>query len=380
MTDGCLSENTLASLIEGRLDPEARSWVSEHLTRCSDCSDWAAELARLRSDGPSAPHPGGVALPGSRIAHYTIVEHLGHGGNADVYSAFDERLERYVALKLARAAGMDVDSLLAEATALAASSNPNVITVYDAGHVDGRPYLAMERVTGGSLRTWMQASPRSLGEIQTHFLAAGHGLMGAHAVGVVHGDFKPENVLIGDDGRVLVIDFGLSRFIDDEVSKHRGGTWPYLAPEQHRGEPATFWSDQYAFAVSCLEALTGSHPFGDPHDSQFEARVRSGAVARLPRWRPWVRILNRALHPDPKHRYRSMSAMLVRLERWAQLRRTMPLIAGMGCAVATVAVAWPSKGPESCDGGPAQFPRSGVPPRNERLAGQHHRHSPHPTF
>lgn len=346
----CLSANTVSELVEGCLDPSKRTWVSRHLNACTSCSAWVADVAGWQSSGPDELVAGQPVLPGMRIGHYVVLDHLDQGGNADIYIAFDERLERQVALKLARNARPDVVPLLAEATALAAAANPHVITVYDAGHVDGRPYLAMERVIGGSFRQWFEEESRSTRRVQHHLICAGRGLAGAHEVGVVHGDFKPDNVLIAEDGRVLVIDFGLGRFVNDGSGAPRGGTWPYMAPELHRGEPATFESDQFAFAVTCFEALTGVHPFGDPKAAGFRERVSTGRIAAALRWEPWHSIVVRGLAPDPTARHPSMEEMLARLERYMRVRANAPVVV-LAATVATGVVAgWPSQRVAVCMG------------------------------
>ena len=148
------------------------------------------------------------------FGRYRIVRRIGSGGMGTVYTAFDPTLDRTVALKVLheKIEGADAEQrLLREAQAMARLSHPNVVTVHDAGMEDGRPYVAMEFVEGYDLRSWLKREPRSWSEIVDQFVAAGKGLAAAHAAGLVHRDFKPGNVLVGDDGRVRVTDFGLAR-------------------------------------------------------------------------------------------------------------------------------------------------------------------------
>jgi serine/threonine protein kinase/tetratricopeptide (TPR) repeat protein len=160
-----------------------------------------------------------------RIGRFILLEPLGAGAMGEIYAAYDERLERKVALKLVRSgspltAKAD-ERLLREAQALAQVSHPNVVQIYEAGTYNGRLFIAMELVRGKTLTSWLGDAaqlPRAVRrrEILRQFIAAGRGLEAAHAAGVAHRDFKPDNVLVGDDGRVRVVDFGLARALGDE--------------------------------------------------------------------------------------------------------------------------------------------------------------------
>src|SRR5262249_15774233 len=151
-----------------------------------------------------------------------------------------------------------------EAQTMAKLSPPSVVAVYDVGTVGDRLFLAMEFVDGLPLSEWLLAEPRSWQEVLDVFLQAGEGLTAAHAAGIVHRDFKPDNVLVGFEGQVKVTDFGLPRWGGaPAASADRpaiGGTPAYMAPEQARGEPADARSDQFSFAVSLFEALEGARP------------------------------------------------------------------------------------------------------------------------
>jgi serine/threonine protein kinase len=198
----------------------------------------------------------------THIGRYRVEGVLGRGGMGIVFAALDPQLGRRVALKLLRPdrigpLGDDEwrRRLLAEARALAQLSDPNVVQVFDIGTHDGSVYVAMELVDGCTLAEWLEERPRTLGEILPVFVAAGRGLAAAHAVGIVHRDFKPGNVLIGRDGRVRVADFGLAAACSSatglattSTSGNTGGvvmgTVGYMAPEQRRAQPTDHRADQ----------------------------------------------------------------------------------------------------------------------------------------
>jgi serine/threonine protein kinase/tetratricopeptide (TPR) repeat protein len=163
-----------------------------------------ARLGGLLFDQPSEP---------VRLGRFVILDKLGEGGMGVVYSAYDPRLDRRVALKLWRAgSGPDAhERLMREAQALARLSHPNVVPVHDVGVLDGQVFIVMEFVVGMSLRAWVQEAERPFERILDVYLQAGRGLAAAHAVGLVHRDVKPDNVLVGSDERVRVVDFGLVR-------------------------------------------------------------------------------------------------------------------------------------------------------------------------
>jgi len=173
-----------------------------------------------------------------RVGRFILLEPLGAGAMGEIYAAYDDQLDRKVALKLVRSgSGISAkadERLLREAQTLAQVSHPNVVQIYEAGTYNGRLFIAMELVRGKTLTTWLRDAarlPRSVRqrEILRQFIAAGHGLEAAHAAGVAHRDFKPDNVLVGDDGRVRVVDFGLARALVD------GGD---DAADARAGEPA----------------------------------------------------------------------------------------------------------------------------------------------
>jgi serine/threonine protein kinase len=173
------------------------------------------ELAHART----VPIANDMGLRGpTSIGRYRILGALGAGGMGSVLSAFDPELDRTVALKvLHQDPSTDADELrlrlAREARAIAKLTHPNVVTVYDVGRDErtGQLFVAMELVEGTTLREWLKRVPRTEGEVLRALVSAGQGLNAAHRAGLVHRDFKPENVLCGNDGRVLVTDFGLAR-------------------------------------------------------------------------------------------------------------------------------------------------------------------------
>ncbi|HEY6177479.1 MAG TPA: serine/threonine-protein kinase, partial [Kofleriaceae bacterium] len=238
--------------------------------------------------------------PRTQIGRYAIEGMLGAGGMAMVYLARDPVLDRAVALKVLRVDGDEpgASRLVREGQALARMSHPNVISVYEVGREsDGLIYIAMERIVGVTLAQWLE-TPRTTGEILEVFAAAGRGLSAAHAAGLVHRDFKLDNVMVGDDGRVCVLDFGLARVsppraaydaCDRDGDPGRSGlrdalamtdpgsvvgTPAYMSPEQWRGRRAGAESDQFSFCVALWCALTGEHPF----DTRSREALRRSVV------------------------------------------------------------------------------------------------------
>src|SRR5205814_3700317 len=238
-----------------------------------------------------------MLAPGELVGRYRILHVLGSGGMGVVYAAFDPELQRQVALKLVRNEGAGVDDelrtrLTREAQAMARVRHPNVITVFDVGSWCGQLFVAMEAIDGSTLSTWLEVQPRSVAEILQVLHAAGRGLAAAHAAGLVHRDFKPDNVLIGADGRVCVTDFGLARPVtmrEPSSPSHDGDTEPwtlaltqagtavgtpaYMAPEQMRGDTADERADQFSFCVALFEALYGVRPFAGRSMGEIELNI-----------------------------------------------------------------------------------------------------------
>src|SRR5262245_23168779 len=249
---------------------------------------------------------------GALVGRYVVLDRLGEGGMGGVYAAYDPELDRRVALKLVRGGAEDA-GLLREAQTAARLIHPNVITVHDVGTHEGAVFIAMEHVEGQTLRQWMAIGPRPYPEVVALLARAGEGLAAAHRAGIVHRDFKPENVLLGADGRVRVTDFGLA--IPAAAAAATSDTWSgtpaYLAPERYLGEATDARADQFAFSVVLFEALHGVHPFGERvvagTPSVIAEQVLDGNVVEPPpgaRVPGWVRAaVARRLSRDPADRW-----------------------------------------------------------------------------
>jgi tetratricopeptide (TPR) repeat protein len=313
---------------------------------------------------------------GLEFGRYRIIRRIGSGGMGTVYAALDPTLDRTVALKVLhdKVEGADAEQrLLREAQAMARLSHPNVVTVHDAGMKDGRPYVAMELVQGCDLQAWLKRSKRGWREIIDQFVAAGDGLAAAHGAGLIHRDFKPGNVLVGNDGRVRVTDFGLARAaesadwesleataatltlpltgaegsspLETPLTQHGMvlGTPAYMAPEQALEGRADHRSDQYAFCVSLYVALFGEHPLGKSSSiPEFAAKIAS-EEARAPSGNHQVpaRVVDatmKGLSRSPADRFPDMDALLDILRHDPAQRRKRWLAAAAGVAIAAVAV------------------------------------------
>lgn len=311
------------------------------------------------------------------VGRFEIRERLGAGGMGVVMSAFDPQLERTVAVKVLRDDGgpAEQERLLAEARAMAKVRHPNLVTVYEAGTYGDAVFIAMEYVEGATLRRWLDREARSWREVIRVFLGAARGLAAIHEAGLVHRDFKPDNVLIGEDGRAQVSDFGLARpqtadisSSDLEVSDNGDvaatqtlglvGTPNYMPPEQWRGERADAASDQWSFCVALHEALYGVRPFGGKNATTLLTNVLSGDRAPLPASAPslpaWLdKLVDRGLSIDPKQRFPSMAHVIATLERGAEERRGRTARAAIAAAVVTggvVGVAFSLGSDKPCKG------------------------------
>jgi tetratricopeptide (TPR) repeat protein/tRNA A-37 threonylcarbamoyl transferase component Bud32 len=274
---------------------------------------------------------------------------IGRGGMGVVMRARDPELDRDVALKVLLPAqwrgteqSIGAPRLQREAQAMARLSHPNVVTVYEMGTAGEARFIAMELVEGTTLRGWLAAERRTWREIVTAFLQCGRGLEAAHAADLVHRDFKPENVLIGADGRPRVGDFGLVATSVTPLDGTIAGTPSYMAPEQWAGEDVDARADQFAFCVALWEALYRARPYAGDTPDELRTSVRAG----LPRTPPAagvpntvLPILKRGLERAPGDRYPTMTALLAALERTLP-RRTwlVPVIAGAGIAAAAAAI------------------------------------------
>ncbi len=411
----CPDETTIASFTQGELPTAQASALEAHLDACEACGLLVAELARIfESDRPpepereagaggplhseemaatlgpddeAGPRPLGALLSaGAAVGRYRVLDCVGVGGMGVVYAAYDPVLDRRVALKLLRgnkdAPGSQGRSarLLREAQSLAKLTHPNVITVHDVGTWESTVFMAMEYVEGLTLKGWLRTK-RTWPELREVFVAAGRGLAAAHAADLVHRDFKPDNVLIGHDGRVRVTDFGLARWgpgsraAEPRSQELRGtdelrisslssspgsfdegaaplgpdpgvsltetgslvGTPAYMAPEQYEQRPADAASDQFAFCVALFEAVYGERPFAGRTVAELASNVLDGRLAATPHEvavpRAVRQALRRGLSRQSSERFASMDELLATLDHrpvrrlWSWAAVGVPLVA-----------------------------------------------------
>lgn len=336
-----LDENMLARHVGGEGTEAERARVTRHIDGCDPCRMLLAALVRTLV-APDADEPSHRLLPrGTNLGRYVLLDPVGRGGMGVVYGAFDPELDRKVALKFLR--GRDGNragsrtQLLAEAQAIARLSHPNIVTVHDVGTFDGEVFFAMEYVKGETLRRAQRPGLPGLRHTLALYGAAGQGLAAAHQAGIVHGDFKPENVLVGEDGRVRVTDFGLARAVHEHAPRF-AGTPAYMAPEHWRGAPSDVRSDQYSFCVALLEAVEGRRPEevneASPTQPPEPVSLRRRTLpVRL------ARVLARGLAVDPAQRWPSMEALLEALrEANLPFRRSTGVLAA--ALVLVTAVVW----------------------------------------
>jgi serine/threonine protein kinase len=263
-----------------------------------------------------------------RIGRYRVVQRAGAGGMGVVWEAHDPELERAVAIKLVRAESAAArERVLAEGQALARLSHPNVVPVFDVGLHGDQVFLVMELVRGETLRQHVAAAPRDPRAIAQIYRQAGEGLAAAHRAGLVHRDFKPDNAIVGRDGRVRIVDFGLAcppGLADDAPDVPPViGTPRYMAPEQAAGGVITAAADQYAFCASLREALT----------------PRAGDVGRATtRW--LEAIIARGTRADPAARFPSMDEVTRALAREPRgaLRSRLRVVAAAALAAGAFAI------------------------------------------
>lgn len=301
---------------------------------------------------------------GAKVGRYLILNRLGAGGMGVVYCAYDPELDRRVALKFLTASARDQGSrarLLREAQAMAKLAHPNVVTVFEIALYEDDIFVAMELVSGVTLRQWLAERPRAWREIVDVFVAVGTGLAEAHAVGLVHRDLKPDNIMIGQDGRVRVMDFGLARATAEDSLRPgneaptqqalsleltrtgaRVGTPAYMAPEQWNGEPTDARTDQFSFCVSLWEALYGQRPFAGGTATDLMTEVTDGRVAtprNTKRAPPWLRqAIQRGLAVSPASRWPAMAPLLAAIVP-KRSRFIWPAIALTGSLVTAVSLA-----------------------------------------
>ncbi|MCA9691127.1 MAG: tetratricopeptide repeat protein [Myxococcales bacterium] len=364
-----------------------------------------------------------------RIGRFVLLSRLGGGGMGVVYVARDPELDRKVAVKLLHSDRSHSEAararLLREAQAMARLSHPNVVTVYESGTHEGRVFIAMELIDGVDLREHCR-TPRPWQELVSIYLGAARGLAAAHAVGLVHRDFKPENVMIGADSRARVLDFGLARagqeapasasmsaaasavtlrdpdtdapatadtWMASEADEHDVGsegdlladkmtrtgallgTPAYMAPEQFVTGRSSQRSDQFSFCVALFEALYGQRPFvGETVPDLITAAARGEVVATPGRDVPTAvrAVILRGLLPDPRDRHPSMAALAASLERAVEgrrgLRRGLAVAALTSAAVVVGYLGASAPLEDPCAGGEAAMAAVWNPERAAALA------------
>lgn len=358
LLDGCPEISVLDAFACGRASPSELHGVERHLATCNACASAVGEVMRAGA---------ATDAPAQRIGRYVLLEQLGRGASATVHAAYDPRLRRRVALKISTPGstldGVGRERALREAQALARVEHPNVLTVFDVSSVDHDPmYIAMELIEGDSLRGWCARADRPWRSVLRVLIDAAHGLAALHAAGIVHRDVKPDNILVGDDGRVRVADLGLARADDPhrgdvvEIALDDGaldvtltrtgallGTPRYMSPEHFVGGELDARSDQFGFCVAATEALFATLPFPGADMAELRAAVERGPATPQPSKRApaalW-RVLRRGLAPAAADRHPDMFALVDALERVAHRRRRALFgLAGVG-VLAAAALAW----------------------------------------
>lgn len=316
---------------------------------------------------------------GALLGRYVVLEKVGAGGMGRVYAAYDPDLDRRVALKVLRggvgggATGLAAARLVQEARALARLEHPNVLRVHDVGIAEGQVFVATELLVGRDLAAWAAAEPRSFAALADVFLEIGKGLAAAHAEGLVHRDVKPANMMVGDDGRVLLVDFGIAGEAPAEEGGvlaaaaltgggGRGrlaalvpagaGTPGYMAPEQAAGKSAGPAADQYAFALSFYRLLYGEAPRLAPGGGLAAPPARRDVPRRL-----WP-ILRRALEAEESRRFPALRDFLAALAeiRSARRRRLFQAAAlAVGLAGVAAFASWRVSSESACFGGGDRF-------------------------
>jgi tetratricopeptide (TPR) repeat protein/predicted Ser/Thr protein kinase len=294
------------------------------------------------------------------VGRYRVERRLGVGGMGEVYLAHDDELGRKVAIKRVRGnlhSDRVQERLRREARALARLSHPNVVQVYEFGQHEGRTFVAMEFVDGQTLGEWLAEGAPTWRSVLDKFLAAGRGLAAVHEAGLVHRDFKPDNVLLSNDGRVLVADLGLvlaggDRRLDvgegaqplsaemrTSVTGAVLGTIRFMSLEQLQANDVDARSDQFAFCIALYEALWGKPPFSLLNSLTRLQDLEEGVPAS-PRSRDGLRppaalwrVIRRGLSKNPGERFSDMNALLASLERVTRQRRRMAWFGSVSAAV-----------------------------------------------
>jgi serine/threonine protein kinase/tetratricopeptide (TPR) repeat protein len=285
--------------------------------------------SRIPDIGRTELHP---MIP-SVLGHYRVVEKIGAGGMGEVYRAYDEQLDRYVALKVLPPGFLADEAarkrFRTEALALAKLNHPNIETVYEFGTQDGVDFLAMELITGNSLSEKVKDGSLTQAEIVRLGMQLADGLTAAHAQGVIHRDLKPGNLMVTPEGRLKILDFGLAKLIhpvlDTDLTRsiaERGvvsGTLPYMSPEQLRGMPVDVRCDIYSAGVVLYEMATGHRPFPQSQSAELIGAILHQAPAKPSSLNPHINagvenVILKTLEKEASQRYHSAGELRVALE------------------------------------------------------------------
>jgi tetratricopeptide (TPR) repeat protein len=394
---GCLDEQTVIAFVSGALGGPQLAAVERHLLECTDCAtlvslaapptaakhttlEWGAGPAppaegrptpvgrdaatsapgalrtvELGTTTPMVDHAD-IPYPAGTVGRYRLLHLVGRGGMGEVYAAHDPELDRKIAIKIMRGDsypdGIEAARLMREARSIARLSHPNLVTVYDVGSAAGRVFVAMELIEGETVAAWLDREQRPRDEIMRVFILAGRGLAAAHRAGVIHRDFKPQNVMVTADGTVRVMDFGLAALRQTLHGPKTPrltrigsilGTPLYMSPEQLCGQTVDPRADQFSFCVALYEALYGERPFAGDNFAELRAAVLAGEP-RPPRSSSRVptrlrAILLRGLSVVPGKRYPDMEALLAALEPFTTRRMNVSRVLAVGAAAAAVTFA-----------------------------------------
>lgn len=406
----CPSDTVLRTLARGHEPRDVASETWSHVKQCPRCQSAIRRIGlgvtqaavdlpadALATEPPTSPPgrsgPQAVTDPaakkaltaqierGTTVGRYVVLNPIASGSMGAVFAAYDPELDRKVALKLLRTdiPGVDPDEMrsrfVREAQAMARVVHPHVITVYDSGTYGSTAFFAMSFVEGGTLGSWAKEKPRTEAEILEAYLKAGSGLAAAHAAGLVHRDFKPDNVLVSYDGNILVTDFGLVR-AQNEPEEGRGvelgaeraplpsvvtrrpmldvdlteaqvlmGTPRYMAPEQMDRLEADARTDQFSFCVALFEALYDLRPFAGATLGEVRKQIEKGEMTLPPQYKRGspriLEALQRGLSADPAQRFPSMEALLKALGNsrpWWAKRRQLAAVVLAGLSVVALGV------------------------------------------
>jgi len=355
----CLDENDVSDLLADALGATERAAIDEHLDRCPACRSLVSSVAMALQEhddlgrsvvrDPSLIQPIASLRRGDSLGRYVVLDVVGIGNMGVVYAAYDPDLDRRIAVKvLHEQADRHRELAWREAKSMARINHPHIVAVHDVGLAANRVFVAMEFVEGVTLRTWQNEEGHGWREVVARYLDAARGLSAAHDAGIVHRDFKPDNVLVGSDGRVRVSDLGLaavtnlSTTSDGDPDLTGGvGTPRYMAPELHAGDPATPKSDQFAFCVALYEALYREHPFDGHSGAELAESTEAGRVRSAPTGSAVPLALRRTLlvglAPDPRSRHADMASLIEALRSMRHRRRT-PTAVALG--LATVAIGY----------------------------------------